>query len=74
MTQNGKRVENKRVWHLGGFLSYYFLRTLPDGKPFRYVLHLSPNEQCEGRAGVAKRIRQARNNMQQSMKDRSWKR
>ena len=61
-----KTITNRKRT-LGGFLSYHFTRVTPSGKQFRYVLHLSPAEQSNGRAYVANRVRKARRYIKESV-------
>lgn len=64
-----KRVENRKVAYPSGHLSYFMNRTMPDGSPYRYAMHLSPADVAQGRRYIAMRLRIARSNMRESIQN-----
>lgn len=62
-----RHIVNRIMRHPDGYLSVKMIRPTPDGGTYRYMLWLSPPEQSQGRHHIAKRIKAARRNLQQSI-------
>lgn len=66
------QIINRKKTHRLGFVSWYMRRPLDDcgRNVFEYVVHFSPEqvEQCGGRPFMARALRRARNDMQESIR------
>lgn len=64
-----KPIRYRKIQHPGGFLSYYRDTSIDDGRLYRSVLHLSPQEVEQGRSYIAMKLRRWHRNIRRNLEE-----